>query len=772
LAALPQGKGPGSANAPPHRPFLPTAARPSPLHAQDGQARDSDLIARFAQEVAACHDAAALVNGLRLRIAELVEGATTNLFLTEDDPSGLSPFDGANAPDRAGTGASEAGSAARFCAERRRSVVAVSARDGRHRLCLPLIVADRLFGVVVVGARQGFCQREQGLLKALCATLAIPLVRAGDLEIGRLLRETVERSGEATSLYDARGTLLFSNPAYHRIFSHYPPPDRLRGMTHEQLYRLDLAAGIIDDPLARAEPALYLAERMRVFQAMQGEIQEFQKLGDQTYLYQRLRLPSGETLSRRTDVTDIKTVEQHFKATKLRLEDIAYVDAITGLPNRIAFRDRVEAALQSIRGEPGESFAILFLNLDRFKGMNNVLGDVAGDALLAAVGRRLRDALPPADIVARLGGDEFAILRCGCAGGDEIGCAAKDALAAFVAPFVIDGRRLAVNASLGGVVAPADGTSVDGLLQNAGLAVRRAKAAGGGCYRNFEPAMEAALLDRQRLSLDLREAIALGQLDLHYQPIVDMQSRIVCGVEALLRWHHPERGSISPAVFIPIAEEDGFIVLLGEWVLRRACSDAVAWPEFIKIAVNLSSRQFVGADLVGSVVAIAANTGFDLGRLELEITETVLLHDDPPTLAALHKLRSLGVRIALDDFGTGFSSLSTLMRFPFTKIKIDRSFVTGIVDRANSFAIVHSVADLARRLGMVTTAEGVETAEQMACLGEIGCTQVQGYLIARPQPLGEALSWLDAGGAVSAIVTDRLALGTSLASAGEAALSG
>ena len=305
-------------------------------------------------------------------------------------------------------------------------------------------------------------------------------------------------------------------------------------------------------------------------------------------------------------------------------------------------------------------------------------------------------------------------------------------------PFELNGEQVTIGVSIGIAVSPNDGSTADELLKNADLALHRAKAEGRGTYRFFEAAMDADMQARCKLQLDLRKALSQGELQLYYQPVVNLERDEICGLEALMRWAHPERGMISPGMFIPVAEETGLIVPIGEWALRKACADAAQWPEHIKVAVNLSPAQFKSRNLVQMVFAALAASGLSASRLELEITESVLLHDNAATVATLHQLRSLGVRIAMDDFGTGYSSLSYLRSFPFDKIKIDRCFVKDLGEATDgSVAILRAVANLGLSLGMITTAEGVETEQQMQKVREEGCTEMQGFLFSPPRPKGD-----------------------------------
>jgi diguanylate cyclase (GGDEF)-like protein len=408
-------------------------------------------------------------------------------------------------------------------------------------------------------------------------------------------------------------------------------------------------------------------------------------------------------------------------------------DALTNLPNRALFRERLSDALTGI-GRGGK-LSVLFLDLDRFKGVNDTLGHPAGDELLKIVAGRLRNSVRDNDTVARVGGDEFAIIQTEVAEPQDTAVLARRLGEAIRAPYDIGGHAVMVDTSIGIAMAPSDGIEPDGLLKAADMALYGAKADGRGTYRFFEPAMDMRMKARRELEIALRAALAAGQFQLHYQPQVNVDDRRITGCEALLRWNHPERGMIPPAEFIPVAEEIGLIVPLGEWVLRKACIDAVHWPDDIKVAVNLSPIQVASQNLVPVVVSALAAAGLPARRLEVEITESVLMHNTERATATLHQLRGLGVRISMDDFGTGYSSLSYLRKFPFDKIKIDRSFISGLPEDAESVAIVRAVAGLANSLNMMATAEGVETAQQLDQIRALGCAEMQGYLFSPPRPL-------------------------------------
>jgi diguanylate cyclase (GGDEF)-like protein len=389
--------------------------------------------------------------------------------------------------------------------------------------------------------------------------------------------------------------------------------------------------------------------------------------------------------------------------------------------------------------------ALLFLDLDRFKVVNDTLGHEIGDELLRAVVERLKSSIRHGDVVARMGGDEFAIIMTQMEQATDAAALSKRIRDSVVKPYQIEGHQIVTDISIGISVAPMDAVESNELLRNADMAMYDAKADGRGTFRFFEPEMNTRMKVRRELEMDLRKALATEQFQLYYQPLVVLQTNDVNAFEALLRWNHPTRGLISPADFIPIAEETGLIVPLGEWVLKEACAEAVEWPEHIKVAVNLSPAQLNNRNLVNMVKAALDQSGMSPHKLQLEITESVLLQNTFTTLATLHELRKMGVQIALDDFGTGYSSLSYLRSFPFDKIKIDRSFIQDLSNGAEPLAIVNAVAGLAKCLNMTSTAEGVETREQMETLQAIGCTEMQGYLFSKARPANEIRQFFSQG---------------------------
>ncbi|MET4071093.1 diguanylate cyclase (GGDEF)-like protein [Bradyrhizobium sp. S3.2.6] len=434
---------------------------------------------------------------------------------------------------------------------------------------------------------------------------------------------------------------------------------------------------------------------------------------------------AGGWLATHDDVTERIRADE-------RIAHMAHYDALTDLPNRVLMRGHLERRVAELA--QGKPFAILYIDVDEFKGVNDSLGHEVGDELLRQVANRLRACASGNDLVARLGGDEFAIIRAGSCDQAGLTALAEQILASLRMPVDCKGQEIATDASIGVAIAPDHGDNLDDLLKRADLAMYAAKSEGRGTFRIFVPEYDAKARLRRQLELDLRQALGRGEFEVHYQPLVDLSANVVTGCEALLRWRHPERGMVSPADFIPVAEDTGLISEIGEWVLRQACNEAASWPSDIHIAVNVSPVQFRSRTLALKVAAALAESGLAPGRLELEITETVLIRDDEEALTVLQQLRELGVRIALDDFGTGYSSLSYLHRFPFDKIKIDRSFISDIGEPEDSSPIVQAVVQMAAARHMATTAEGVETEAQREVLRQLGCSQMQGWLFSPAVP--------------------------------------
>jgi diguanylate cyclase (GGDEF)-like protein len=422
------------------------------------------------------------------------------------------------------------------------------------------------------------------------------------------------------------------------------------------------------------------------------------------------------------------------KASAAKIEHLARYDALTGLPNRTFFHDQMEVTLSRLK-RTNESCAVLFIDLDQFKQINDTMGHPFGDALLCVVAERLRRIARPSDIIARFGGDEFVILQYPINSPDDASSLARRVVTALSEPCAIDHHQVVIGASIGISVAPLDAFDADHLLKNADMALYRTKSEGRGAWRFFETDMDVKAQARRNLEVDLRRAVGEGAFRLYYQPLIDLKSRKISTCEALLRWPHPDRGMVSPAEFIPLAEEMGLIVEIGDWVLLQACMECTQWPAGTRVAVNLSPIQFRRGNIVSSVRAALEKSGLAAERLELEITESVLIQDTEATRAVLIQLREMGVRISLDDFGTGYSSLSYLHSFPLHKVKIDRSFLNGIADSERSLILLRGVAQLSAELGMAVTVEGVETDEELELvLRETRVDEAQGFLFSPAVP--------------------------------------
>jgi diguanylate cyclase (GGDEF)-like protein len=527
---------------------------------------------------------------------------------------------------------------------------------------------------------------------------------------------SLENMLHGLSVYDKNERLVTFNRAYGEL---YGIPDRLL-VTGAQLIDireyLTFRGTFVDGSKFNRDVHAALAEGG-------GRVEA--QLSDGRIVEVRARpMPAGGWLATHEDVTEARKVAS----------EIAYLashDSLTGLPNRTTFATRLAEALAE-GGEAG--LAVVMVDLDRFKEVNDTLGHPFGDAILRVTAERLRGLMGPSDVVTRLGGDEFALIQRGVDGEEAPSVLAQRIIDALDQPFDFEGHTIVIGASVGICLAPRDGTDSGELLKKSDLALYRAKEESRGAFRFFEPGMDSRLRERRDVEADLRTAIQEGQFEVHYQPLLDVRTGRIGCFEALVRWNHPTRGVIQPNDFISIAEHTSLIIPIGEWVLRQACHDASRWPENVRVAVNLSPAQFKRGDLIAATMNALASAQLAPERLELEITETVLLHDEAWVRSALERLNALGVRIALDDFGTGYSSLSYLRSFPFDKIKIDRSFVAEVGNRADSRAIIQATIQLSEKLGMETTAEGVETEEQYDILVAEGCTHIQGFRISCAVP--------------------------------------
>jgi diguanylate cyclase (GGDEF)-like protein len=538
----------------------------------------------------------------------------------------------------------------------------------------------------------------------------------------------LDNMGEGLCMFDAEKRLVVCNKRYASMYR--LPKELLQtGTPHSEIIRHRVLHGILkgmsDDGAADRKIA---ALAVLPAEATSSRIDE---LADGRLIcVTRQPMAGGGWVATHLDVTERLRSEA-------KITYMAQHDALTDLPNRVLLRERLERALAGLQ-RGGHRLAVLILDLDQFKEINDTLGHPVGDALLKAVADRLRLCTRDTTLIARLGGDEFAIIEDVTEPGVEAAALAERIQRVLSAPLDLGNHQVAIGTSIGIAIAPGDGIGCDEIMKNADLALYRAKADGRGRHRFFEPEMDRRMQERRDLERDMRNALPNGEFDLHFQPFVNLESGEISGCEALLRWHHPVRGLVSPADFISLAEETGFIVPLGEWVIRTACREAANWPSGHRIAVNLSPAQFKSTELVPVVLHALADAEIAPDRLELEVTESVMMQDSKAAFAALDQLHRLGVRIALDDFGTGYSSLSFLQRFPFDKIKIDRSFVNELTDaRDESRMIALAVLRFAVSLGRTTTAEGVETAEQLEILRAERCTEMQGYHFSQPKRAAE-----------------------------------
>ena len=564
----------------------------------------------------------------------------------------------------------------------------------------------------------GELEQAHGELQTVNAELQSrnQILQRRDRELGtqnKRFDAAVNNMSQALCMVDAHQQLVVCNQRFAELFGLDFAP--MPGMMFGDLVQLSSSASLRD--IHGRQAALMDTG------GHTGFIHEFED--GRTLSVSHQPMPDGGWVATYEDITQRRQAEA-------QITYLAHHDGLTGLVNRRFFNDQIRPALARADRQ-NRRIAALCLDLDGFKDVNDSLGHTIGDALLREVGVRIKENAREGDIVARLGGDEFAVLQTDVESPEQTASLAERLIERISRPYLIDGCEIAISASIGIATSPLEGRMSDDLIKNADMALHRAKEEGRHTFRFFEADMDAARKGRRAFEADLRKALAQGEFEIFYQPIVDVRKLQVSGFEALIRWNHPVRGRVSPAEFIPVAEEVGLISSIGEWVLHNACARAMTWPGQLTVAINLSPAQFQSS-LLDMVKAALASSGLPTARLELEITESVLLRETDATLTILHDLRALGIRIAMDDFGTGYSSLSYLRSFPFDKIKIDQSFVRELSTRPDCIKIVGSIAALASSLGMVTTAEGVETAEQFEQLRRVGCDQVQGYLFDRPAP--------------------------------------
>ena len=593
-----------------------------------------------------------------------------------------------------------------------------------------LVVCGILLAAVIAADPAAWSLRERVLL-ALVAVLAVIaglLVRRDRLTDQRLAAErrqlsiAVNNIPQGLVLYDASARIIICNQPYLDMFGLSPDVAR-PGCTMQRLIAHRKETGSFDGDVDEFCNAI-----IQTVSLGKATRQITEAPGGRAIEIINRPLKSGGWVATIEDVTERRRADE-------KIAHLAHYDGLTDLPNRILFRERLEQSLKAIR--PGEQLAVLYIDIDEFKSVNDALGHPIGDELLKGVAERLRGCLKETDVAARLGGDEFAVIQTAIKDRSETTRLVDEIHSAIRQPLECMGHLITTDASIGIALAPGDGVDLDQLLKNADLALYGAKGDGRRTYRFFEAGMDQRARARRSLELELRQAISDGSLETYYQPVVNLEDGKVSSCEALLRWRHPERGMISPAEFIPIAEDSGLINQLGLWVLNTACAEAATWPDHVRVAVNVSPVQFRSQSLALNVAAALAACGLPASRLELEITEAVLIRDDEAALDMLHQLRKLGVRIALDDFGTGYSSLSYLQRFPFDKIKIDRSFIRDIAGPGASSSIVQAVVNIAAASDMTTTAEGVETEQQRNLLHILGCTEMQGYLFSPAIPAAD-----------------------------------
>jgi len=527
-------------------------------------------------------------------------------------------------------------------------------------------------------------------------------------------------------MYDNAGKLIVSNRRFAELFG--VPWEKWKtsalGTTVPQTMQL------VQDwtNVANKNQAQIIAEYKDIVGNRRAGRIVFERTDGRAFSSSIAQMVDGSTVVTFEDISERRRNEE-------KISHLAHYDALTDLPNRTLFYEKMEDLLVRVAQDGG--FAVFSLDLDRFKSVNDTLGHQIGDKLLQVVGERIRGCVRETDIVARLGGDEFAILQAKFEKPTDATSLASRLINAVGAPYLLDSHQVVVATSIGIAIVPGDGTDPNQIMKNADLALYRAKADGGGRYRFFEMEMDARMQERRALELDLRKALVNGEFTLNYQPIINIKTGKVSACEALIRWRHPERGWVPPLEFIPIAEETGLIVPIGEWVLNQACADAIEWPDDLTVAVNVSPIQFKNANFIDTVKTALEKSGLPANRLELEITELVLMQDDKAALILLRKLKDLGVTIAMDDFGTGYSSIGYLRSFTFDKIKIDQTFIRDLPKSKDSLAILRAVVGLGRSLNIVTTAEGVETQKQLEILRAEGCTQAQGYFFSQPRSAAE-----------------------------------
>jgi len=551
-----------------------------------------------------------------------------------------------------------------------------------------------------------------------------------------LLRETIDNMTQGVIMCDANATVVVCNDRYIEMYA--LSKDVVKpGCTLRRVLEHRSEVGLLTEDVDKYYNDILAQVALK--EVFSWEVTTAD--GRAIHIVNQPMVDGGWVVTHE-DVTQQKEFEE-------RIAHMAHHDPLTDLPNRTRFSAQLEAALRWLNRD--EQLAVLFLDLDNFKNINDTLGHQVGDALLKTVADRLRGCVRETDEIARLGGDEFVIVQTRVGEPADVAQFARRVREAIMQPYDLEDHHVIVDTSIGISLAPGDGSTCSELIKNADLALYGAKASGRGTFRFFEQAMDARMMARHALELDLRRALVNGEFEIHYQPLVNLEQDRISACEALLRWNHPTRGLVGPDSFIPVAEESGLITRIGDWVIRTACEEAATWPDDITLAINISPVQFRNENLIQVVTHALATSGLAPERLELEITEAILLEHTDATLDTLNKLRSFGIRIAMDDFGTGYSSLSYLQKFPFDKIKIDSSFVSALSDDPESSAVIRAVTGLASSFRMVTTAEGVETEDQLAQVRALGCTEMQGHLFSKARTAVDLAKLLaESGGRLSA----------------------
>jgi diguanylate cyclase (GGDEF)-like protein len=585
--------------------------------------------------------------------------------------------------------------------------------DFRHHRSVHVLIAAALtlvtvVFVVIILQRQSALERTNSRLKT----------------VNGQFDSALSHISQGITMYDGNHNLVVWNDRFVEIYG-FPPELITVGRPFCELLAYQMKTGNIDQ-----DPDRYMAMRTERLSKGETHSEQHRLSNGRTIAVLNHGLESGGWVSTYEDITDRKNSET-------RIEQLAHFDALTGLANRNLFKEQVEETLERYR-QHGGGFAVILLDLDKFKGVNDTLGHQSGDLLLKGVANRIKAAIGDVDLAARLGGDEFAVIVQPAKGGLREHSQALSArlIEAVSAPYAIDDHPVVVGCSIGIALIPQHGERIDEVLRNADLALYKSKNAGRNCFHIYSSKMKAEAEQRSTLEIDLREAIWGDQLDVHYQPVIELDTGRVVSVEALARWNHKTKGSIPPSEFIPVAEETGLIVELGNWIVLKACQDAMRMPKDIKVAVNLSPVQFAKSNVFEAAMFAMADSGLAADRLELEITEGVLLEESEQNLATLQKLKDVGVSIALDDFGVGFSSLAYLTVFPFDKVKIDKSFIDRL-DRPETSAVIASIVQLTNSLNRSTVAEGIETQDQLDRVRSLGLKFGQGYLFSRPVPASE-----------------------------------